>query len=692
MSESTYKNWRVSRDDDKIVYVDFDRAGMPVNVFNVEALTEFSDIISALENDKAARGLIIRSAKKDSYIAGADIEKFVQVKSEDEAYDFIKKAHDIFNRLEGLKMPTVAMIHGICLGGGTEMALACDYRVVTDHLKTKMGLPEIMLGIFPGWGGSVRLPRLIGAIQAMGLMLTGRAVSGRAAGKMGIADVVVPLRHLERAARDIILKKPKKHHASTTQSLTNNCSVRKLLANKMRKQVESKKLSKEHYPAPYALIDNWEKHGTSKAAFEGEAKAVSRLIMTETAQNLIRVFFLQQKLKGLGKGVDFKPTHVHVIGAGTMGGDIAAWCALRGMTVTLQDREAKYLTNAMKRAAALFKKKLKKPMPAQLVLDRLIPDVKGQGVEKADVIIEAIFENLEAKQALFKDLEARMKPNAIMATNTSSIPLDEINTVLKNPERLVGIHFFNPVAKMMLVEVVKGDKTSDEVVGKATAFVRKIDKLPLPVKSHPGFLVNRILMPYMMEAMALYQEGVPGRAIDKAAVKFGMPMGPIELADKVGLDICLSVAENQAKYFNSDVPESLKRKVEAGELGVKTGKGLYKYDSKGKAEKPEDGASPVKPQAIQDRLILRFLNESAACLREGIVEKADLLDAGMIFGTGFAPFRGGPMHYAEKLGFNTVKSQLSEYAHSTGDRFNPDAGWDATKNKSSASKKAETVD
>jgi 3-hydroxyacyl-CoA dehydrogenase / enoyl-CoA hydratase / 3-hydroxybutyryl-CoA epimerase len=675
MSDKTLKNWKVETDENHIQWWWFDKEKSSVNTFNKAALDDLTSLVDDVEKNKEITGVVIGSAKKSGFIAGADIEQFTRVESKEQVEEFLTGVHALYARIEKLKIPTVAMINGICLGGGTELSLSCDYRIADDDPKTKIGLPEIMLGIFPGWGGSVRLPRLIGAINAMGLMLTGRAVSARAAAKIGIIDDAVPTRHLKTAAIAYVTKKPKKHQASKLQALTNAGPVRKFLAGKMRKQLAAKKVNKKHYPAPFALVANWEKYGVSKRAFKGEIKAVTKLVLGDTAQNLIRVFFLQQKLKSLGKGVKYKPKHVHVIGGGTMGGDIAAWCAFRGMTVTLQDREPKFVSGAMKRAYKLYLKKLKKPDLAQLVMDRLIPDVEGHGVARADIVIEAIFEDLKVKQDLFKSLEERMKPGAIMATNTSSIPLDEINTVLKDPGRLVGIHFFNPVAKMPLVEVVRGEKTSDEIMGNATAFVHAIGKLPVQVKSYPGFLVNRVLMPYLMEALYLYQEGIPPAFIDKAALKFGMPMGPIELSDTVGLDVCLHVAKNLSQYFGTDVPDLLEKKVAAGELGAKSGQGFYKWNAKGKPEKPESGSSKLSEAVVIDRLILRMLNESVACLREEIVADKDLLDAGMIFGTGFAPFRGGPMHYAEHVGVKAIVDQLSDFTENFGDRFKPDEGW-----------------
>ena len=395
-----------------------------------------------------------------------------------------------------------------------------------------------------------------------------------------------------------------------------------------------------------------------------------------TAQNLVRVFLLQERLKSLGKGVDFQPKHVHVIGAGTMGGDIAAWCALKGLTVTLQDREPKFIAPAVKRAHALFKKRLKVPHLIQAAKDRLIPDQHGSGVKSADVVIEAIIENKEAKQELFSQIESLLKPDTILATNTSSIPLDELSETLQQPDRLVGIHFFNPVAKMQLVEIVEGENTSQENKNKAAKFCRCIDRLPLPVKSSPGFLVNRILMPYLMEAVKLLEEGVPAQVIDRAATDFGMPMGPILLADTVGLDICLSVAEILGEALGLNVPEALRKKVKAGKLGVKSGQGFYQY-KKGKQMKTKVNVdnSDSHSEDIADRLILQMLNESIACLREGVIGNMDLVDVGMIFGTGFAPFRGGPMHYMEQRGRQDIVDRLKELEGQYGERFAADAGW-----------------
>lgn len=675
MSNKQWKNWHLETDEDDIVWLHFDKAESSTNVFSADVFAEFFEILDQLSGINP-KGLIILSDKESGFIAGANIEEFTQLESEEQALELIRVGQSAFDKLQTLPFPTLSLINGFCLGGGLEMSLACDYRIALDEPKTRLGLPEVLLGIHPGWGGTMRLPRLIGAPAAMDLMLSGRTVSARAAKKMGIVDRIAPQRHLKRAAKVLILKRPAISTSGKIRAIANTSVIRPLLAKYLRKQVE-KRAPEKHYPAPYALIDLWEKYGgDEKTMLKEEAISVAQLVSGATAQNLVRVFLLQERLKSLSKGVDFQPKHVHVIGAGIMGGDIAAWCALKGLTVTLQDREPKFIAPAVKRAHALFKKRLKVPHLIQAAKDRLVPDQQGSGVKSADVVIEAIIENKEAKQELFSQIESLLKPDTILATNTSSIPLDELSETLQQPDRLVGIHFFNPVAKMQLVEIVEGENTSQENKNKAAKFCRCIDRLPLPVKSSPGFLVNRILMPYLMEAVKLLEEGVPAQVIDRAATDFGMPMGPILLADTVGLDICLSVAEILGEALGLNVPEALRKKVKAGKLGVKSGQGFYQY-KKGKQMKTKVNVdnSDSHSEDIADRLILQMLNESIACLREGVIGNMDLVDVGMIFGTGFAPFRGGPMHYMEQRGRQDIVDRLKELEGQYGERFAADAGW-----------------
>ena len=489
------------------------------------------------------RGLVIRSGKANGFIAGADVDEFGGLESVDDAIALVRRGWDTFDELAATPYPTLALVRGFCLGGGMELALACRYRVAVDDPSTRFGLPEVMLGIVPGWGGIKRLPPLTGAPAALDMLLTGRTVDARRARKLGIADECVPPRIMDNAARGVLLQQPPPRRAPFPLSLTLSPVLRPLIAAQARKQV-ARRARREHYPAPYAILDIWVKHdGDPLAAAPSDPASIAHLLQSPTARNLIRVFKLQERLKAFGKEGESAIRHVHVVGAGTMGGDIAAWCALRGLTVTLQDQNAERLAPAIGRAAKLFGDRLRDPLRARDAFDRLVPDVAGDGVARADVIIEAIFENLDAKQKLFVAIEAKAKSTALLATNTSSIPLEEIGAPMADPTRLIGLHFFNPVARMMLVEIVVGKRTRAELVPVAAAFARKIDKLPLPVKSAPGFLVNRILAPYLMEAMRCVDEGISPETVDEAALAFGMPVGPIELADSVGLDICLAVGK-----------------------------------------------------------------------------------------------------------------------------------------------------
>ncbi len=670
----TYKNWRYTLDNQRIAWLDFDKADGNTNTLSSEVLNELDAIIAALRIEKPL-GVVIRSAKTSGFAAGADVKEFSALKSFDTAVKFIELGQTTFDHLEQLDCPTVALIQGFCLGGGLELALACKYRIADDDARTKLGVPEVRLGIHPGFGGTVRLPPLLGAPAAMDLMLTGRSLSARAAQKIGLVDYAVPARHLEMAARETILKPPPRKRAQGWKALTNHALARPLLARTLRKQV-AQKARADHYPAPYAIIDLWEKFaGDPRRMLREERFSEARLVTNESARNLIRVFFLQERMKALGQKNLINPKHVHVIGGGVMGGDIAAWCAQQGMRVTLQDRKPEHIARVIKRAADLYKKTLKVPRLVQAALDRLVPDIDGNGVARADVIIEAIFENIEAKQALFREIEPKMRADALLATNTSSIPLSVLSKALQRPERLIGLHFFNPVSKMQLIEIVSDTNTDPQVAARAAAFARHIDRLPLPVASKPGFLVNRILMPYLMEAVLLESEGVPAPAIDQAALNFGMPMGPLELADTVGLDICLHVGEILGQHFGQEVPARLKKLVEAGKLGRKSGAGFYQWQGDKKGE-PEKGGhnSPGEPEII-DRLMLRLLNEAMACLREGVVSDADLLDAGVIFGTGFAPFHGGPMNYIKSRGQSTLNTRLVDLKSRFGARFLPDPHW-----------------
>ncbi|MGB9429008.1 MAG: 3-hydroxyacyl-CoA dehydrogenase NAD-binding domain-containing protein [Gammaproteobacteria bacterium] len=665
-------NWRLERDADGIAWLGFDKAGASTNVLSAQVMIELGERLTELAA-KPPKGLIIYSAKASGFIAGADIKEFTGLKTPDAAFQMIRRGQLVLEQLEKLPCPTVALINGFALGGGLELSMACRYRVGIDDDRLSLGLPEVKLGIHPGFGGTVRSTRLVGVLPAMSFMLTGRNVHAREALKIGLIDRLVKSDAAKQIARDLVIKSPPFKRAPPAQKLLAIGLLRPFVANMLIKQV-SAKVRRDHYPAPYAIIDLWKHYAGHDEMYVQEAHSIARLMVNDTAHNLVRVFLLQDRLKSLGKKSDFALKHVHVVGAGTMGGDIAAWCALRGFDVTLQDREEKYVQPALARARKLFEKKLK-GAEIQNATSRLKMDVPGNGAKDADVIIEAIFENVEAKQALYKALDAKMKPGAILATNTSSIRLETLRTVLKNPQRLVGLHFFNPVAKMPLVEVIHAEDTAKDEITKSLSFTRQIDKLAVPVKSSPGFLVNRILMPYLMEAMLAADEGIALEAIDQAALDYGMPMGPIELTDTVGLDVSLSVAQVFAKEFNKKIPDSLTKLVAEKKLGRKTGEGFYKYQD-GKAVKDKSRARHM-PAYLQDRLILPMLNESVAALRERLVDDADLLDAGVIFGTGFAPFRGGPVNYIRATGVADLTARLGKLVPQHGERFKPDAGWNA---------------
>ena len=627
------QHWRVELDAEGVATAIFDKAGESANSLSVAVMGELAQILDAFERTPP-KGLIFRSGKAAGFIAGADIQEFTQLDTPEKGRALVERGWHLFNRLAAVPYPTLAVVRGHCLGGGLELALACRYILAVDESGTKLGLPEVMLGIFPGWGGMLRLPQRVGPALALDMMLTGKTLDAKRAKKLGLADECVPPRVMGPAARQLLLSGQARRPLPFMQRLLNG-PLKAVVANGARKQV-ARKARPAHYPAPYAIIDLWAKHnGNALAAPE----VVDRIISSPTARNLVRVFYMQERLKGFGKDVDFKARHVHVIGAGVMGGDIAAWCALRGMTVTLQDQSVERIAPAMQRAHKLYTRKLRDPLKARAAFDRLIPDVKGDGVAHADVIIEAIFENVEAKHGLFKSLEPRMKPGAILATNTSSLKIEDLRTVLQCPERLVGIHFFNPVAMMPLVEVVEAEGCDPQAVQAACAFVRQIDKLPLPVKSAPGFLVNAVLAPYMLAAMRAVDEGISPETVDEAMLAFGMPMGPIELIDTVGLDIAMAAGKQLAG--GADAPKCLLSRVEKNLLGKKSGQGFYDWSS-GKAKK---GAAGSVPAGLAERLAKPLVDRVEQLVADGIVSDAELADAGVIFGTGFAPFTGGPLHY-----------------------------------------------
>jgi 3-hydroxyacyl-CoA dehydrogenase/enoyl-CoA hydratase/3-hydroxybutyryl-CoA epimerase len=665
-------NWTLQVDADRVAWLTADLAGSSANVLSGDMVRELAAKLTEIAALRPV-GAIVQSGKASGFIAGADIKEFVQIRSPAEGYALVRAGQSVMQQLADLPCPTVAAIRGFALGGGLELALACTYRVGADDAALSLGLPEVLLGIHPGFGGTVRSVQLIGVRLSLELMLKGRPVRGARALEVGLLDELVPPAELAARAKSLLLRRPSKQAPPFIDRLMNLNLARPWVAKQtiatLRRSVQ-----REHYPAPYAIVDLWQRHGaTGGAAYEAEARSISDLMCSPASRNLVRVFLLQDRLKGLGGDSSATFKHVHVVGAGVMGGDIAAWSAFRGMTVTLQDRSEELIAPALERAKSFFEKRLKDPAAAAAAVSRLKMDVKGDGVADADVVIEAIFENVAAKHALYAELEPKLKASAILATNTSSIKIETLSQNLADPSRLVGIHFFNPVAQLQLVEVVQGASSRAQVVTDALKFTRKLDKLPLPCKSAPGFVVNRILTPYVNEALFALEAGIPAEVIDRAAVRFGMPMGPIELTDVVGLDVSLNVGRVLSAAFEREIPQILIKLVEQKKLGRKSGEGFYRWQD-GKAQK-NAAANGAAPADLEDRLILPMLNESVAVIREATVQDADLLDAGAVFATGFAPFRGGPLQYAKQRGIAEVVKRLNELADRYGERFRPDAGW-----------------
>lgn len=667
------RHWRLARGADELLWLGLDCADADTNTLASAVLLEFGQVLDRIATERP-RGLVLYSPKTNGFAAGADVREFDGWTDAAEIAAKIGEVHALFARLESLPFASVARLHGFCLGGGLELALACRHQVAADDAATRLGFPEVLLGIHPGFGGSVRSIRNCGAPVALELMLSGRSLDARRAQQAGLVTRAVPLRHLDAAAVHFATHAAPRRRLPLPARLAQFAPVRPLLANHMRRTV-AKRAAEAHYPAPYAVIRLWEAHGADPGGmYAAEARSIGALLTSATSRNLVRLFKLQERVKALGRGGDWQARRVHVIGAGTMGGDIAAWCALRGMQVTLQDRAPEFIAPAIKRAHALFERRLRDKYARAAALDRLVPDFSGDGLARADVVIEAIVENVEAKRALFRDVETRARPDALLATNTSSIQLDDIALALAVPGRLVGIHFFNPVAQMQLVEIVCSPATAAEAQARAQAFTVALDRLPLPVASAPGFLVNRVLSPYLQEAMSMLEEGVAARDIDAVAERFGMPMGPLALADTVGLDICLHVGEILSGAFGGEVPAILRQKVADGRLGRKRQAGFYEYDGKRVIALPGRGTQ-LDALEIRDRMLLRMLNEAVACLREGIVSDADLVDLGMVFGTGFAPFRGGPLAYARARGVDEITARLTAFATRYGPRFVPDPAW-----------------
>jgi 3-hydroxyacyl-CoA dehydrogenase/enoyl-CoA hydratase/3-hydroxybutyryl-CoA epimerase len=667
-------------DSDGVCWAAMDMPGRSANVLDDKVLGDFERLIESLEAD-TPKGLILYSTKAAGFMAGADVEMF-DAMSADEIRSMIEHGKDLLERLEDLKCPTVAMVHGHCLGGGLEVALACDQRVARDDAQ--LGLPEVKLGLVPGLGGTYRLPSLVGSVDGMSLIIAGKSLDAGKAEAMGLVDQAVPERHLRKAAKARLSQTREKPHGleALKRDALDTRPARGFAAGQMRKKTRET-IREDHYPAPFRLIDIFEEHGLSHDLMDAETELFAELSGSIASRNLRRVFLLQETAKREARLDDgaLEISRVHVIGAGAMGGDIAAWAALKGFEVTVTDVRLQPIADAVKSANDLFDEKPAKNRGSlRPPRNRFIPDPSGHGVEQADLIIEAAPEKLDLKEQLFEELEPRMKPDAIIATNTSSLRLKDMASALKKPGRLVGLHFFNPVSKMPLVEMVRQGRSSKRAMAQGAAFAEALDKLPVIAKDAAGFIVNRALTPYLLEAARLMEEGVKPEVIDAAAEKFGMAQGPVEVADHVGLDIALDVAEHLKADFPKEIggiPANVKQTLEERGAGVKDGCGFYDYED-GEARKSrvsDDDLSDERIDPICDRLILPLLNVCAQLLHEGVAQDEGDVDTALIFGAGFAPFRGGPFGYARYRGIDTVVADLEHLAEKHGDRFAPSEGW-----------------
>ena len=658
-----------------VVTVTFDQENSVANVFDENMFSELNDHLDFLEdNSNTIKGVIFQSAKPSIFIAGADLKSFADNPTPERIRYLVMLGQHTFDRIEDLPCVTVAAIHGACLGGGYELALACDHRVATLNSATKIGLPETMLGILPAWGGSTRLPRMIGLPRAMGIILAGKVVVPKLALKLGMIDRVVYKENLEASSKAMLLngkKKYKKH-------LLNRFPLKYIAKSKAIKNVI--KTTGGVYPAPLKAIDVMVKGlgGSREESLKLEQKAFAELLTSDVAVNLVNIFFLQERSKKTKSDKDFKVKNTAVIGAGVMGAGIALWISSRGIKVLLKDIKPEFVANGIatinKLYSAAVSKRVMTKAEASSKFDNITPITESMPMKNVDLVVEAAIEQLEIKQNLFAELETLVRDDTILATNTSALSIVDVAEKMQYKERVVGIHYFNPVHKMKLVEVVRGECTSEETVLKATQFVKKTGKLPVVVKDSPGFLVNRILMPYLIEAVYMVSCGVDVERVDKLLRKFGMPMGPFRLIDEVGGDVCQHVADDLLNRLDTNFPKSefLKKMIENKHVGKKSGRGFYKY-SNGKSTRVSSKlpTSSIKTSYIHqeftdeeiiDRLILIMVNEAVRCLQEEVVNSPKDVDFGMIMGTGWAPFRGGPISYLDSLGPLKVVQKLNELA------------------------------
>jgi len=670
--------------DDGICLVLFDRPDSSANIFDLRTLDELAQELEFIERQTELKGVIFASNKRSVFIAGADLNVMLKVASPDDARILIERGQTVMNRIAALRIPTVAAVHGAAVGGGYELCLACDYRIASPDHATKIGLPETKIGLLPGWGGSTRLPRLIGLPKALDIILGGKTVPAKLALKLGMIDEIAPAECLvAAAARKIRLGKP----CRSNHWLTNNRLVAAAIAPRVRKLLLKK--TRGHYPAVLKALEVATRgiSRTVEASLALERDGIIELMQTDVCRNLIGVFFLQERArKKTLSAAEPKPvTHTAVIGAGVMGAGIAQWISARKLPVILRDINTGQVAKGMATIAKLYRDGVKHHTftahEARAGMERVHPAPGEVPLRHADIVIEAAVENLELKKKLFQRLDELVSPDTVLATNTSALPISEMAAGTRHPERVVGLHFFNPVHRMQLVEVIAARQTAPEVLQRALKFAQQVGKLPVVVKDSPGFLVNRILMPYLIEAGNLFEAGAKVEDLDDVMLDFGMPMGPMRLLDEVGLDVSLHVAETLAAHFGDrmKVPDCLCKMTSAGLLGRKSGNGFYRHEkSKEAKSNPQNlvyvqsqNARDISREELQERMVFLMVNEAARCLEEQIVTDPADVDFAMIMGTGFAPFRGGPLRYTDTVGAARLVGAMNHLVASGTAHFEP---------------------
>jgi 3-hydroxyacyl-CoA dehydrogenase/enoyl-CoA hydratase/3-hydroxybutyryl-CoA epimerase len=674
--------------DDHICVLTFDRPGSAANIFDRRTLTELGEEIDFIAGTLQIKGVILTSAKRSIFIAGADLHLMNEDASSQDVRDFVELGQNVMNRLAALPIPTVAAIHGAAVGGGCELCLACDYRIASSDRQTKIGLPETQLGLLPAWGGSTRLPRLIGLPKALDIILAGKTLAAKQALKCGLVDELAPAEYLVAAAAKMI-GRGKPHRPG--RRLVNNRLVAAVIAARVRPQLLKK--TRGHYPAVLKALEVATR-GISKSIPDSlalERDRIIELVQTDACRNLIRIFFLQERAKkltlpGAAPKPGLKPvTRAAVVGAGVMGAGIAQWLTSRQLPVILRDVNAEQIAKGMAGIAKLYQDGAKRhvftAIEARAGMDRIYPAPTDVPLQHVDLVIEAAVEELELKKKIFQKLDELSGDDTILATNTSALPVSELAATTRRPERVLGLHFFNPVHRMQLVEIVAARQTSPEVLQRALRFVQQIGKLPVIVKDSPGFLVNRILMPYLVEAGSLFDAGAGITDLDEAMLDFGMPMGPMLLLDEVGIDVARHVAQTLALCYRDRmvVPDILDKMIKAGFKGRKAGRGFYLHQ-KGKTPQlnPEvaafvrsQTAAKLTRKELQERMALLIINEAARCLEEQIVSDPAEVDFAMIMGTGFAPFRGGPLRHADAVGITNVVDAMDRLVESGAAHFKP---------------------